>query len=261
MLSERDPGRRLGLAHALRPGDLDAARPLRGRRPHDRRGARARPRPAPRAAHRRLRRALQGARAACRACSPTCTTRSSPTGWPWTASALSRAAGRPRPRQRAAARGGRRHARRRRARTTRWPTAGGGARPSCSASTGSPCPTSTPRSARGAASTGDEATGIVDEALGDFSPGPVGRALAPGRRPDRRRAPAGQARRRVLLVGRPGRPPVHPDELHREARRRACTLAHELGHAMQTSSRASGRPRSATTRRWPSPRWPRRSPS
>ena len=80
------------------------------------------------------------------------------------------------------------------------------------------------------------------------------------RQPHRRRAAPGQARRRVLRLDRAGRAAVHHAELHRPDGRRAHARARDRPRACSSSWPASARPRSRTTRRWRSPRCPRRSP-
>ena len=62
---------------------------------------------------------------------------------------------------------------------------------------------------------------IVEESYEAFSPeaGAIIREFF-DKQLDRRRAAAGQARRRLQQQRRAERPPVHPDELHRQAARR-----------------------------------------
>ena len=180
-----------------------------------------RARRAPGDAHRRLRGALRRARS--RTCRPrrTCTTRSSPTASRWTACAATahfRAAARPRrtsfPRRPSTpcstpSSG-----------TTRSPTAGGATRRSCSGVRQARArPTSTRRSARAALHLrrGDRAGGELARP-GSRPAHRAGGARPVRGRPHRRRAAPGQARRRVLRLGRTGRAAVHPAELHREAR-------------------------------------------
>ena len=107
----------------------------------------------------------------------------------------------------------------------------------------------------------DDATSLVAEALDDFSPriGAVAHGLYRGQ-PHRRRAALGQARWRVLRLGRTGRPAVHHAELHRSDGRRAHARARDRARDAVPARGRAPDGALAPSRRWRSPRCRPRSP-